>query len=52
MIKRKRHSSNFDVHKAIIHKLNRKQIFWLCVLALIVLGIVAVFAPTALVGLL
>jgi len=51
MIKRKKHSCQFDVHKAIIHKLSRKQVFWLCALALVVLGLVGVFAPTALVGL-
>lgn len=50
MIKRKQHSCRYEVHKEIIHKLSRKQLFWLCVLALVVLGIIGVFAPTALVG--
>jgi len=51
MIKKNKHSCQYDVHKAIIHKLSRKQIFWLCVLALLVLCIIGVFAPTSLVGL-
>lgn len=51
MIKRKKHSCKYEVHKAVIHKLSRNQVFWLCVLVLIVLGIVAIFAPAALVGL-
>lgn len=51
MIKRKNHSCRYEVHKAIIHKLSRNQVFKLCVLALLVLAVVAVCAPTALLGL-
>lgn len=51
MIKRKKHSCRYEVHKAIIHKLSRNQVFKLCVLALFVLAVVAVCAPSALLGL-
>lgn len=46
MIRRKKHSCHFDVQKAIIHKLSRKQVFLLCVMALAVLGLVGIFAPS------
>lgn len=52
MIKRKEHSCKFSCFREIIHKLSRTQLFWLCVLTLIVLGLIGIFAPTALVGLL
>lgn len=52
MIKRKKHSCDCEVRKEIIHKLSRNQVFWLCTLALLVLGIIAVYAPAALVGVL
>ena len=52
MIKRKEHSCKYQLRREIINKLSRTQVFWLCVLALIVLGLVGIFAPTALVGLL
>jgi len=51
MIKRNKHSCKYEVHKEIIHKLSRNQVFWLCVLALIVLGLISIFAPAATVGL-
>lgn len=52
MIKRREHSCKYQLRREIIHKLSRTQLFWLCVLALIVLGLIGIFAPTALVGLL
>ena len=51
MIKRKKHSCKYEVHKAIIHKLNQTQIFWLCIMALFVFAIVGIFSPSALLGL-
>lgn len=50
MIKRKKHSCKYQVHAAIIHKLSRKQVFWLCVMALGVAAIIGICAPTALIG--
>ena len=47
MIKRKRHSCKYDVHKEIIYKLSRKQLFWLCVLALLVIGFIGTNIPSA-----
>lgn len=51
MIKRKEHSCKYEVHKAIIHKLSRNQVFKLCVLALLVLAVIGIVAPSALLGL-
>ena len=51
MIKRKKHKRLYLLHRAIIRKLSAWQIFWLCFLALIVLGVIGVYAPTALMGL-
>ena len=51
MIKRKKQKRMYVLHRAIIRKLSAWQIFWLCVLALVVAGVVGVFAPTALMGL-
>lgn len=50
MTDNKEHKCKYAVRKAIIHKLSRNQVFWLCVLALIVLAIIGIYAPTALVG--
>jgi len=52
MIKRQKHSCKYKLRRAIVRKLSQNQLFWLCVLALTVLGIVGIFAPKALVGLL
>lgn len=51
MIKRKEHSCKYAVGKAIIHKLSRNQIFWLCVLGLLVVAVIGVCAPSAVMGL-
>lgn len=51
MIKRKKHKRLYLLHRAIIRKLSAWQIFWLCLVALIVLGVIGVCAPTALMGL-
>lgn len=51
MIKRKKHSCKYEVHKAIIYKLSQKQIFWLCIMSLLVLAIIGIFSPSALIGL-
>lgn len=52
MIKKKKHSCCYDVHREIVHKLSRTQLFWLCILALTVLGAIGVFAPRILLGML
>lgn len=50
MIKKKEHSCKYQLRREIIHKLSRWQLFWLCVLFLVVVGIIGIFAPTALIG--
>lgn len=51
MIKRSEKSNKYDVRKAIVHKLTRNQLFFLCIVFLIVLALIGIFAPSALVGL-
>lgn len=51
MIKRSEKSNKYDVRQAIVHKLTRNQLFFLCIVFFIVLAIIGVFAPSALVGL-
>ncbi len=36
------------IYKLIIKKLSRRQLFWLCLVGLMVLGLISVFAPSAL----
>ncbi len=43
-------TNKYDVQKEIVRKLTRQQVFLLSLLFLAVLIIVAVFAPTALMG--
>ena len=52
MIKKEKHSCKYDVHKEIIHKLSQKQIFWLCVIALSVIGMIGINMPSILLELL
>lgn len=51
MIKRKERSNQYDVRKAIVHKLTRNQLFFVCIIFIIALAIIGIFAPSALVGL-
>jgi hypothetical protein len=51
MIKRREKSSKYDVRKAIVHKLTKNQLFFLCIVFLIVLALIGIFAPSALIGL-
>lgn len=52
MIKRKKHSCKYQLRRDIVHKLSRNQLFGLCFLALIILAILGIYAPTALIGVL
>lgn len=45
-------TNKYDVQKEIVRKLSRKQVFWLSLLFLAVLVVLAVYAPAALVGVL
>ena len=51
MIKKEEKSNKYDVRKAIVHKLTRNQLFFLCIVFMVVLALIGIFAPTALVGL-
>lgn len=52
MIKRKKRSISYKLHQAVVRKLSARQLFWLYVLALLILGIVGILAPSTLIGLL
>ncbi len=45
-------TNKYDVQKSLVKKLSRRQVFWLTVLFLIVVMVVAALAPAALVGVL
>lgn len=51
MVQNKKHLCCYRLQKLIVQRLSRTQLFLLCILALIVLGIIGVYAPAALVGL-
>lgn len=51
MIKRKKTNRLCALHQTIIKKLSPWQIFWLCALGLIVMGLIGVCAPAAFLGL-
>lgn len=51
MVKRKKHLCRYKVWKLIVQRLSRTQLFLLCMLALVVLAVIGVYAPAALVGL-
>lgn len=52
MTKNKKHLCCYKLQKMIVHRLNRTQLFILCILALIVVAIIGIYAPAALIGLL
>lgn len=46
MINKKKHSCcKYALHQEIIHKLSKRQVFWLCVLALLILGLIGTNIP-------